>query len=185
MNQCFLTPEHLIELSSFVAASAGEADSRLDNPGKGRRNQLFSQTLAQSPSNDDPFISIKPGEIVELQGLPISWIDIFQFHRRIVALGQAQLGARFFNEGRIYRIAGVLHVTDDLVQRLSSPMGKTGLHHIHFIADEISKKNIGRLPGCPHDIPVVKTYCRYMETPYQLGNFGNRTFSPGIDEAYA
>lgn len=140
MNQCFLTPEHLIELSSFVAASAGEADSRLDNPGKGRRNQLFSQTLAQSPSNDDPFISIKPGEIVELQGLPISWIDIFQFHRRIVALGQAQLGARFFNEGRIYRIAGVLHVTDDLVQRLSSPMGKAGLHHIHFIADEISKK---------------------------------------------
>ena len=64
-------------------------------------------------------------------------------------------------------------------------MGKTGLHHIHFIADEISKKHIGRLPGCPHDIPVVETDCRYMETPYQLGNFGNGTFSPGIDEAYA
>ena len=79
MNQCFLTPDQLIELSSFFAASAGEADSRLDNPGKGRRNQLFSQTLSQSPSNDDPFISIKPGEVVELQGLPISWIDIFQF----------------------------------------------------------------------------------------------------------
>ena len=67
---------------------------------EGRRDVFFFQGLADEAAEDDAFVAVEPGEVIDVQGLFITRVDVPQEASRVIVEVDVQFAAGLFDHVR-------------------------------------------------------------------------------------
>ena len=163
----------------------GQLAGGFDGADEGWRDVFFFQGLADEAAEDDAFVAVEPGEVIDVQGLFIARIDVPQEAGRVIVEVDVQFAAGLFDHVR--RGPGVFAAgrIDDAVQVAALAVVDHGLGQVHFKADFIGEVDAPFALVAALDVGVVEGDDGNLEVFQELLDLGNGTFAAGIDEADA